>query len=87
VARDIVKGEWLTTAPNPRSSATGVNAGQTGWKRHFLEVPSSSETFERLGLRRAICGVRPMHGWSSDLFIEDRCQRCLNRVERETDHD
>ncbi len=26
--------------------------------------------------RTSLCGVRPGHGWSLDLFIEEPCTRC-----------
>ena len=39
---------WLTTAPNPRSPATGHNAGQRGWKLHAV----------RAGDALAMCAAR-----------------------------
>lgn len=67
--------QWLTTAPNPRSSATGVDAGQRGWKLHCV-MATETETFASLRWRRAACGLMPNHGWSLDLFIQDKCDRC-----------
>jgi hypothetical protein len=72
------KIEWITTAPNPRTRATGFDAGQRGWKLHAVEVIEDS--FERSRYQAAACGVLPAHGWSLDLFIEDRCKRCLRRL-------
>lgn len=30
--------QWITTAPNPRTRATGYDAGQRGWKLHAVEA-------------------------------------------------
>ena len=65
---------WLTTTPNPRTSATGVDAGQRGWKLHA--VKTASDSFKEISKLNALCGLRPAHGWSLDLFIDDRCSRC-----------
>jgi hypothetical protein len=70
--------KWLTTAPNPRSPATGVDAGQRGWKLHAVDTPLNS--FREIGKMQALCGCRPAHGWSLDMFIEDKCERCLAKV-------
>jgi hypothetical protein len=32
--------------------------------------------FSSLRGRRDACGLLPAHGWSMDLFIEERCSRC-----------
>lgn len=66
---------WLTTAPHPRARDTGFDAGQRGWRRHY--VPHT-EVWPLSGAHRgkALCGLRPSWGWSSDLFIEQRCSRC-----------
>lgn len=74
VTKEDIK--WLTTAPNPRTPATGVNAGQRGWRLHA--VATKSEKFSEIGGERALCGIRPAHGWSLDMFIEDKCERCLS---------
>lgn len=66
---------WLTTAPNPRSPATGYDAGQRGWKRHAVRA-NESETFRQLGFRQALCGLVPAHGWGLDMYVEDLCKRC-----------
>jgi hypothetical protein len=69
--------QWLTTAPNPRSRATGYDAGQRGWKLHCVEVINDS--FLASKNQRARCGLLPAHGWSLDLFIEDKCKRCQEK--------
>lgn len=71
----MAKTYWLTTAPNPRSRATGFDAGQRGWKTHA--VVCTSESFEAIKNAKAACGLAPAHGWSVDLFIEDKCARCV----------
>jgi hypothetical protein len=72
-----MKIEWLTTAPNPRTPATGPDAGQRGWKLHAVETESDSFKALRLEWARSLCGLRPAHGWDLDLFIEDKCKRCV----------
>lgn len=71
--------QWLTTAPNPRSAATGCDAGQRGWKLHAVKA-QEGDKFTDLGRRVALCGMRPRHGWSLDLFVEDRCSRCVKKL-------
>lgn len=75
--------QWLTTAPNPRSSSQGPDAGQRGWKLHAVEAKDTT-TFGSLKGHAALCGMRPRHGWSLDMFIEDRCQRCERVLARKT---
>lgn len=70
--------KWLTTAPNPRVKATGPDAGQRGWKLHA--IITDSDSFEEIRRQHALCGLRPAHGWGLDLFIEDKCQRCLSKI-------
>lgn len=65
---------WLTTAPNPRSPATGVDAGQRGGRLHAIE--SDTDSFWATRFQTALCGLRPRHGWGLDAYIEDRCTRC-----------
>ncbi len=71
----MTTGQWLTTEPNPRSPATGFDAGQRGWKMHYVAGVGNEDTLPIKG-KRAACGLRPRHGFSLDLFIEDKCQRC-----------
>jgi hypothetical protein len=71
----LCRWHWLTTMPNPRSRATGYDAGQRGWKRHAVFAPQNA-TVENVRSLRAICGLKPRHGWGDDLYIEDKCQAC-----------
>jgi hypothetical protein len=73
-----VKIQWLTTAPNPRSPATGHDAGQRGWRLHAVETDSDS--FEEIRRLPALCGLRAVHGWSLDTFVEDKCKRCVAKA-------
>jgi hypothetical protein len=72
---------WLTTQPNPRSPATGHDAGQRGWKLHAVKA-SPTTKLSSLRLHPSLCGLVPSHGWGLDTFIEDRCRRCTAAVER-----
>lgn len=67
---------WLTTAPNPRVAATGPDAGQRGWRLHAVYASEDAKFSEVQG-RPSLCGIYPTHGWSLDLFIEDKCKRCV----------
>ena len=66
--------QWLTTAPNPHTPATGVDAGQRGWKLHA--VNTDTDSFAEIRWTRAICGLQPAHGCGLDMFIQDKCKRC-----------
>lgn len=66
---------WYPTAPNPRSPATGYDAGQRGWRLHAVPL-NEADTFDDMKRRPALCGLWPRHGWGGDLFIEDECARC-----------
>ena len=68
--------QWLSTGPNPRTAATGPDAGQRGWRLHAVRADEDA-TFDSIRARRSACGLRPRHGWSLDLFIEQRCAGCL----------
>jgi hypothetical protein len=70
---------WVTTNPNPRVRATGYDAGQRGWRLHALEAEEKA-TFSGVGKQRSLCGLRPRHGWSLDLFIEEKCARCAKKL-------
>ena len=70
---------WLITAPNPRSPATGFDAGQRGWRLHAVEGPEGAK-FSDVRHTEALCGLYPRHGWSLDLFIDQRCKRCERRA-------
>lgn len=70
---------FCTTSPNPRVRASGPDCGQKGWRLHAVYgLPLDS--FESLKRSRALCGVRPRHGWGIDLFIEDPCLRCVAKA-------
>ena len=76
-----LKYQWLTTAPNPRHPGTGYDAGQRGWRTHA--VPAAiGDRLSDTKYRRALCGLRPAHGWGMDLFIEERCARCDDAMDR-----
>lgn len=79
-----MKIQWMTTAPDPRglrAAHRGYNAddGQRGWRTHAVEA-DDKETFGEVAKRRAACGLRPAHGWGIDLFVEEKCSRCLKRL-------
>ena len=79
--------QWLTTAPNPRSPATGTDAGQRGWRTHAVKVPQEGK-FSAIRFTAALCGLTPRHGWGSDLFIDEPCARCssaMNRLDKQND--
>lgn len=59
---------WVTTSPNPRTPATGHDAGQRGWRLHAIKSESK--------FALAACGLRPRYGWGLDLLINDKCARC-----------
>lgn len=65
---------WLTTL-SPKLAFTHAPSAITGWKLHAVEA-SDDASLTEIGRRRALCGLRPRHGWTVDLFIEERCQRC-----------
>lgn len=72
---------WYPTSPNPRSPATGYDAGQRGWRLHAVLL-SESDTYEDMKRRPALCGLWPRHGWGGDLFIEDECARCSAAMDK-----
>jgi len=71
--------QWLTTAPNPRSRSTGYDAGQRGWRLHAVDA-SDTEPFAAIKGRVAACGLNPYHGWGLDMFIDEKCKRCIRKV-------
>lgn len=72
--------QWFTTAPNPRSPATGFDAGQRGWRLHAVET--DHDNFAVVKRLTAMCGLRPAHGWGLDLFIDKKCANCLKIISR-----
>ena len=79
---DVVKIQWLTTAPNPRASRGGYDQGQRGWRLHAV-LADDREMFAGMGPRNALCGLRPAHGWDLDMFIDDKCKRCEAKIAAE----
>jgi hypothetical protein len=73
--------QWLTSRPSGRAHTCGADRGQTGWRLHAVEA-AKSETFADIGARVALCGLRPRHGWSLDLFIDEKCKRCVKEYEK-----
>lgn len=71
--------QWLTTAPNPRSSAMGYDAGQRGWRLHAVRA-LPSEKFSQIKYRESACGLMPGHGWDIDSYIERKCARCCKKL-------
>ena len=68
---------WLTTNANPRL------AGWTekhGWKMHAVPVSDDAAKFSDIKRVRALCGLRPRHGWGIDLFIEAKCACCQKKA-------
>ena len=74
--------QWLTTAPNPRVRGYGADDGQRGWRVHAVIAPSTA-TFQDLRNIPALCGLLPRHGWGMDLFVEEKCKRCVDAAARE----
>lgn len=72
---------WLTTQASGRAHTHGADDGVTGWKLHAVECPSENMSFPEIKHYRALCGLSPRMGWGLDLFIEDKCSRCLMAVE------
>jgi hypothetical protein len=81
---------WATTTPHPwkPSHTHGADDGQIGWRLHL--VAFGERTRERLGrdryetidVSKALCGLRPRHGWGLDMFVEDECSRCIKAAEK-----
>lgn len=69
--------QWLTTALNPRTPLSEPR----GWRLHAVKVPKEGK-FSAIRFTAALCGLTPRHGWGSDLFIEDACERCNAAMER-----
>lgn len=58
----------------------GYDAGQRGWKLHAID--SEENSFKLLSRKAALCGLLPTHGWSLDLFIEDKCTKCQKILDK-----
>lgn len=83
MADNYADHHWLTTAPNPKSPATGHDAGQRGWRLHLVYTHRTS-TFKDVRYMPAACGLRPVYGWGLDLFIDRKCKQCLRKQSRIT---
>lgn len=68
--------QWLSTVPSGLAHTHSADAGTTGWRLHAIEGNPIENTSFPVRHSRALCGLRPLHGWCLDLFIEDRCKRC-----------
>jgi hypothetical protein len=70
---------WFTTLPNPYKPAHthGADAGQVGWRLHAVPVSEDGEPLKR---GNALCGLSPRHGWGMDLFIDEECSRCADKL-------
>lgn len=70
---------WLTT-----NDKNGGGPWQSGWKEHAIPLEDGENekhtSPSALGKRRALCGLRPRHGWGVDLFIDEKCSRCVARL-------
>lgn len=69
---------WYATAPVPG----GGDRAQRGWKLHLVDVTPPIPEYG-IRYRSAACGLRPAHGWSFDLFIEEECKRCRAALTKE----
>lgn len=73
------KLDWFVTAPNPRVAmvAQNADAGQRGWRLHALMVNGgNADTLTSIKHYRSACGISPPHGWTIDMLIEQKCERC-----------
>lgn len=73
--------QWLTTLPSGKAHTCETDDGVTGWRTHAVEADEAT-LFKDIRDRRALCGLRPRHGWGMDLFIEDKCARCRRVLEK-----
>ncbi len=62
---------WRMTNPHPTRPAHTHSAddGRVGWRHHYVPRDVDSKG-------KALCGLRPRHGWGSDLFADELCERC-----------
>ena len=74
---------WLTTKPDPHSTAKGYDCGKNGWRLHAVEAPDDA-TIASVKHAVAVCGTRPRYGWDLDMFIVRRCSRCVQKLGVET---
>lgn len=72
---------WLTTNPSGGAHTVECDEGRTGWKLHAVEA-SEDATLHDVRHTRSACGARAEHGWGLDLFIVNKCKRCLRALEK-----
>lgn len=75
--------QWLVTAPNPRylDKTHGADQGQRGWRMHAVEAAGDA-TLDAVRYKSGLCGVLPGTGWAVDMFIDEKCRRCLRTLAR-----
>lgn len=68
------KVDWLMTNPNPwrKPHTCSADDGRIGWRHHA--VLDFDETKDKRA--KALCGLRPRHGWGGDLFADEMCENC-----------
>ena len=73
---------WLST-----NDKNGGGPWQSSWRHHAVPLEENENenitTFAQLGKRRALCGLRPRHGWGMDLFLDTNCKRCEAKLAKE----
>lgn len=74
--------EWLTTAQNP-ATVKSLSSEPTGWRLHYVQ--EGEFVYEKMDGTKidkspAACGLTPRHGWDADMFIEQKCKRCLRTL-------
>lgn len=65
---------WLTTPAGDSRKTCGEDGGQRGWRVHAVLALSIES---QLVGRRALCGLAPLRGWGTDLFVNEPCVRCV----------
>ena len=65
--------DWYSTNVRPNSPLGHV----TGWKLHSVAIPDGELSGKGFV---ALCGLMPRHGWGVDLFVTDKCKKCLKRL-------
>ncbi len=86
VARSILQTpqvsiQWLNAEPNPRTPATGFDAGRSAWKFHAV-LADPRQNFQEISRSHSLCGLQPTYGWGLDLFMDindsvaGKCSKC-----------
>ena len=75
IGQDAKPVQWLTVQSAPDRDHLAPH----GWRCHAVHA-EPEETWEDVRDRKSLCGVTPVHGWGSDLFIDRKCVRCLRAV-------